>query len=80
MDCRLNSRDEELCQLHSQSQEDGVQLAALLLQLRELISSVKERSEVVERGLEEVNGCFNCHQGKINHLKTREKEGKEKVD
>ena len=61
MDCQLESRDEELQQLHSQSQEDGAQLTALSLQVQELIASVKERSEVVERDLEEVNGCFNCH-------------------
>ena len=48
MDCHLNSRDKELRQLHSQSQEDGAQLAALLLQVQELISSVKERAGVVE--------------------------------
>ena len=68
MDHRLNSRDKELHQLRSQSQEDGAQLAALLLQVQELISSVKERAEVVERDLEEVNGCFDCHRGEINHL------------
>ena len=61
MDHHLDSRDEELCQLHSQSQEDGAQLAALSLQVQELISSVKKRSEVVERDLEEVNGRFDCH-------------------
>ena len=61
MDCCLNSRDKELCQLHSQSQADGAQLTVLLLQLQELISSVKERSEVVERDLEEVNGHFDHH-------------------
>ena len=41
---------------------------------------MKERSKVVERDLEEVNGCFNCHQGEINRLKIREKEAKEKVE
>ena len=61
MDCRLESRDEELWQLCSQSQEDGGQLAALSLQVQELIASVKERFEVVERDLEEVNGRFDCH-------------------
>ena len=64
----------------SQSQEDGAQLAALSLQLQELISLVEERSKAVERDLEEVNGCFDCHRGEINHLKTREKESKEKVE
>ena len=80
MDHCLNSRDEELCQLWSQSQEDGAQLVALLLQVQELISSVKERAEVVERDLEEVNGCFDHHRREINHLKMREKEAKEKVN
>ena len=61
MDHCLESRDEELRQLHSQSQEDGAQLAALSLQVQELIASVKEWSEVVERDLEEVNSCFDCH-------------------
>ena len=59
MDCHLDSRDKEVRQLHSQ--EDGAQLAALSLQLQELISLVKGRSEVVERDLEEVNGCFDHH-------------------
>ena len=40
---------------------------------------MEERSKVVERDLEEINGCFDCHRGEINHLKTREKESKEKV-
>ena len=35
---------------------------------------------MVERDLEEVNGCFNHHQGEINSLKIREKELKEKVN
>ena len=34
MDVCLNQRDEELCQLRSQSQADGAQLAALSLQSR----------------------------------------------
>ena len=80
MDTRLDSRDEELCQLRSQSQADGTQLTALSLQVQELISLVKQQSKVVERGLEEVNNCFNCHRGEINHLKTREKEAREKVE
>ena len=66
MDARLNSRDEKFCQLHSQSQEDGAQIAALPLQLQELISLVKEQSKVVERDLEEVNGHFDHHRGEIN--------------
>ena len=61
MDCHLDSRDEELQQLCSQSQEDGAQLSALSPQVQELIALVKERSEVVEKDLEEVNGYFDCH-------------------
>ena len=61
MDHCLNSRDEELHQFCSQSQEDGAQLAALSLQVQELISLVKERAKVVERDLEEVNGHFDRH-------------------
>ena len=34
---------------------------------------------MVERDLEEVNGRFDHYRGEINHLKTREKESKEKV-
>ena len=34
--------DEELRQLRSQSQEDGAKLAALSLQLQEVISSMEE--------------------------------------
>ena len=41
---------------------------------------MKERSKVVEKDLEEVNGCFNRHQGEINCLKIREKEAKEEVE
>ena len=41
---------------------------------------MKERAEVVERDLEEVNSRSNHHQGEINWLKIREKEVKEKVD
>ena len=47
IDLRLEQRDEELQQLRSQSQVDGAQLAALSLQLQELISSVESRAEVV---------------------------------
>ena len=79
-DMCLDSRDEELRQLHSQLQADGAQLAALSMQVQELISLVGEQSRVVERDLEEVNGCFDCHRGEINHLKTREKEAKQKVE
>ena len=35
---------------------------------------------MVERDLEEVNCCFDCHRGEINCLKMREKEAKEKVE
>ena len=52
MDLRLELRDEELRQLRSQSQVDGAQLAALSLQMQELISSVESRAEVVGRDLE----------------------------
>ena len=80
MDTCLDQRDEELCQLQSQSQADGAQLAVLSLQLQELISSVEEQFEVVERDLEKVNGRFDHHRGEINCLKTREKESEEKVE
>ena len=65
MDIHLDQRDEALCQLQSQSQVDGAQLAALSLQVQELISSVEARAEVVGRDLEEINGRFNCHRGEI---------------
>ena len=80
MDLRLEQSDEELCQLHSQSQVDGAQLAALSLQMQELISSVESRAEVVGRDLEEINGWFDHHRGEINHLKIREKDTKEEVE
>ena len=79
MDLCLDQRDEELCQLWSQSQSDGAQLAALSLQMQELISSVESSTEVVGKDLEEVNGRFNCHRGEINHLKIREKDAKEET-
>ena len=56
MDLCLEQRDEELRQLHSQSQSDGARLAALSLQVQELISSVESRAEVVGKDLEEING------------------------
>ena len=56
MDVRLEQRDEELRQLRSQSQTNGAQLAALSLQVQELISLVEARAEVVGRDLEEING------------------------
>ena len=80
IDVRLEQRDEELRQLRSQSQADGVQLAALSLQLQELISSVESTVEVVGRDLEEINGHFDCHRGEINRLKIREKDSKEEVE
>ena len=80
MDLRLEQRDEELRQLQSQSQVDGAQLAAISLQMQELISSVKSRAEVVGKDLEEINGRFDCHRGEINHLKIREKDAKEETE
>ena len=80
MDTHLNQRDEELCQIWSQSQADGAQLAALSLQVQELISLVETRAEVVGRDFEEINGQFDCHRGEVNHLKTREKNAKEKAE
>ena len=56
IDLRLEQRDEELRQLRSQSQADGAQLAALSLQMQELISSVQSRAKVVEKDLEESTG------------------------
>ena len=61
MDFRLEQRDEELRQLRSQSQVDGAQLAALSLQMQELISSVESRAKVVGKDLEEINGWLDCH-------------------
>ena len=80
MDVCLDQRDEELRQLCSQSQVDGAQLAALSMQVQELISSVEARAEVVGRDLEEINGWFDCHRGEINCLKIREKDTKEEVE
>ena len=80
MDVRLDQRDEELCHLCSQSQADGAQLAALSLQVQELISSVEARAKVVGRDLEEINGQFYCHRGEINRLKIREKDAKEETE
>ena len=75
-----DQRNEEPRQLWSQSQTDWAQLAALSLQVQELISSVEVRAEVVGRDLEEINGQFDCHRGEINCMKTREKDAKEKVE
>ena len=80
IDLCLEQRDEELCQLRSQSQADGAQLAALSLQLQELISSVESRAEVVGKDLEEINGRFDRHRGEINCLKIREKSAKEETE
>ena len=76
MDVHLNQRDKEIRQLRSQSQADGAQLAALSMQVQELISSVEARAEVVGKDLEEINGQFDLHRGKINCLKIREKDAK----
>ena len=80
MDFRLDQRDEELCQLRSQSQVDGAQLAVLSLQMQELISLVESRAEVVGKDLEEINGWFDHHRGEINCLKIREKDAKEETE
>ena len=80
MDSRLEQRDEELRQLQSQSQADGAQLAALSLQMQELISSVESRAEVVGKNLEEINGRFDRHRGEINCLKIREKDAKDETE
>ena len=80
MEVCLEERDEELCQLCSQSQANGVQLAALSLQVQELISLVEARAEVVGRDLEEINGWFDCHRGEINRLKIREKDTEEETE
>ena len=80
IDLRLEQRDEELWQLCSQSQSNGAQLAALSLQLQELISLVESRAEVVGKDLEEINGRFDRHRGEINCLKIREKDAKEETE
>ena len=80
IDLCLEQRDEELRQLWLQSQADGAQLAALSLQLQELISSVESRAEVVGKDLEEINGWFDRHRGEINRLKIREKDAKEETE
>ena len=80
MDCRLDQRDQELCQLWPQSQSDGAQLAALSLQMQELISLVESRAKVVGKDPEEINRRFNRHRGEINHLKIREKDAKEEME
>ena len=80
MDICLDQRDKKLHQLRSQSQADGAQLAALSMQVQELISLVKSRAKVVGRDLEEINGQFDCHRGEINHLKIREKDSKEEME
>ena len=80
MNCRLDQRDEELRQLRSQSQVDRAQLAALSLQMQELISSMESRVEVVGKDLEEINGWFDRHRGEINCLKIRENDAKEETE
>ena len=80
MDICLDQRDKKLCQLQSQSQADEAQLAALSLQVQELISLVEARTKVVGKDLEEISGWFNHHRGEINRLKIREKDTKEEVE
>ena len=80
MDRRLEQRDEELRQLRSQSQVNGAQLAALSLQMQELISSVESRAKVVGKDLKEINRRFDRHRGEINCLKIREKDAKEETE
>ena len=80
MDVCLDQRDEELHQLHSQSQADGAQLAVLSMQVQELISLVEARAKVVGRDFEEINGQFDLHRGEINRLKIREKDTKEETE
>ena len=80
MDLHLDQRDKELCQLRSQSQVDGAQLAVLSMQVQEPISSVEARAEVVGRDLEEINRQFDHHRGEINCLKIREEDSKEEVE
>ena len=80
MDVHLDQRDKELCQLRSQSQADGAQLAVLSLQLQELISLVEARAKVVGKDLEEINGWFDYHRSEINCLKIREKDAKEETE
>ena len=79
IDLRLEQRDKELQQHCSQSQSNGAQLAALSLQLQELISLVESRAEVVGRDLEEINAQFDCHRGEVSRLKIREKDAKEET-
>ena len=59
---------------------DGAQLAALSLQVWELISLVEARAEVVGRDLEEISGWFDRHRGEINHLKIREQNAQGEVE
>ena len=79
MDLQIDQRDEELCQLRSQSQVNGALLAALSMQVQELTSSVETRAEVVGKDLE-IDGRFDHHRGEINHLKIREKDTKEETE
>src|SRR6202000_3074324 len=72
--------DKQPRQLRSRARADGAQLAALSLQLQELISSVESRAEVVGKDLEEINRRFDRHRGEINRLKIREKDAKEETE
>lgn len=58
----------------SQSQEDGVKVAALLLQPQKLIAAMEDQAKSVGTNLGEVNSCFYCHRIEINRLKRREEE------
>ena len=49
-------------------------MAAMSLQLQEVMFGVETRSEVVRKDLEEINRWFDHHRGEINHLKKREEE------
>lgn len=66
MDFHLDSMAEETCQIYSQSQEDKAKVAAMDLQLQELISSMEERGRTVGTDLEEVNSHFDCHRVEID--------------
>ena len=71
---------EKECVVEDTRNKSSHQLAALSLQMQELISLVESRAKVVGRDLEEINGRFDCHRGEINHLKIREKDTKEEVE
>ena len=81
MDVHLDQRGEELRLLQSQSQADGAQLAALSLQVWELISLVEARAKVhptltviqvlsalTRQGL---TSCWIAHHGVNKHFRRR---------